>query len=209
MPIAGLENRCYATIAAGSCTRTENLGDMPPSRTLSPSYVSIPCDAELVPSVAATSTASYGYRSNAELSPSMPTKEHIIYEIRRVADKIGRPPGRRVFENETGIRMPEWYGVYFRNWGDALKEAGYKPNQKQNRLSSEQVLRKYAEAVRNFGRVPTEIDIRMYSRDRQDFPGHTTFTSHFGNKAGLIVSIRRRPRLRQRVLAVGGAWADV
>ena len=85
--------------------------------------------------------------------------------------------------------MSEWYGIYFRSWGDALKAAGYEPNEKNLKFSSDLVLRKYAEAVRYFGRVPADIDIRMYSRSRQDFPGHTTFTSHFGNKAGLVAAL--------------------
>ena len=102
----------------------------------------------------------------------MPTREYIIDQIRRVADKIGRPPGRRVFEKETGIRISEWYGVFFRSWGNALKEAGYEPNEKQRKFSSENLLRKYAEAVRHFGRIPAEIDIRIYSRNREDFPSH-------------------------------------
>lgn len=121
----------------------------------------------------------------------MATREYIIDEIRRVAAKNGRPPGQAVFERETGIRRSEWHGIYFRSWGDALKEAGYKPNKWQGKLSSDQVLRKYAEAVRHFGRVPAEIDIRMYSRDRQDFLGHTTFTNHFGNKTGLVAALTK------------------
>lgn len=121
----------------------------------------------------------------------MPTREQIIDDIRRIAEKNGRPPGREVFERETGIRISEWHGIYFRSWGDALKEAGYEPNKWQGRLSSEQVLRKYAEATRHFGRIPAEIDIRMYSRDRQDFPSHTTFTNHFGNKTGLISALAK------------------
>ena len=100
----------------------------------------------------------------------MTTREFIIAEIRKVAENLGRPPGRAVFEKETGIRMPEWYGVHWRSWGDALKEAGFQPNQKQEKISSQNVLIKYAYAVRHFGRIPAEIDMRMYSRDRQDFP---------------------------------------
>ena len=118
----------------------------------------------------------------------MPTREYIVNEIRRLTDKNGSPPGRKVFENETGIRMPEWYGVHWRSWSDALREAGYQPNKKQGRFSSDDVLRKYAEAVRHFGRIPAEIDIRMYSRERADFPVHTTFANHFGNKAGLVAA---------------------
>ena len=87
--------------------------------------------------------------------------------------------------------MSEWYGKHFRSWGDALLEAGYNPNKKQRKLPSEQVLRKYAEAVRYFGRIPTEIDIRMYTRSRPDVPGHSTFRNHFGNKSGLVAALAK------------------
>ncbi len=84
--------------------------------------------------------------------------------------------------------MPEWYGVHWRSWGEALEEAGFQPNRKQAKLSSGEVLKKYAEAVRHFGRIPAAVDIRMYSRDRPDFPGHTTFLNHFVSKAGLLAA---------------------
>ena len=121
----------------------------------------------------------------------MPTKEQIVNEIRRMADKHGRPPGRRLFERETGIAMADWYGSLFRSWGDALAEAGYEPNEKQDKLSPEHVLREYAKVVRHFGRVPAAIDLRMYSRERPEVPGHTTFINHFGNKAGLDAALAR------------------
>lgn len=124
-----------------------------------------------------------------KLDPNMLKRDYIIDEIRRVAEKLGRGPGRQVFEKETGIRMAEWYGVHFRSWGDALREAGYEPNEKQEKFNSDQLLRKYAEAVRDFGRIPAEIDIRMYSRERKGFPGHSTFFNHFGNKSGLIAAL--------------------
>ena len=120
----------------------------------------------------------------------MATREEIIGEIKRLAAEHGSPPGRQAFERETSIRMPEWYGVHWRSWGDALKEAGFEPNQLQDKLSSDAVLRKYAEAVRDLGRVPAHVDLRMYGRGRADFPTHTTFTNHFGNKAGLIAALR-------------------
>lgn len=116
----------------------------------------------------------------------MPSKEHIIDEIKRVAKKMGRAPGRGVFEKETGIKTSEWHGVYWRTWGDAVEAAGLRPNTIQRKFSSEDVLVKYAQAVRHFGRIPAEIDIRMYSREHADFPGHSTFASHFGNKDGTV-----------------------
>jgi hypothetical protein len=119
----------------------------------------------------------------------MVSKEHIVQEIRRIAGERGNPPGRRLFERETGIKMAEWYDVHWRSWGDALREAGFRPNRKQTKLDSGVLLSKFAEAVRHFGRVPAEIDIRMYSREREDFPGHTTFSNHFGNKSGLLIAL--------------------
>ena len=116
-------------------------------------------------------------------------KETIICEIRQVAEKIGRPPGVGLFEKESGIRRSEWHGKYWRTWGQALEEAGYEPNEMQGKLSSEHVLRKYAEVVRHFGRVPAEIDIRMYTRNRDNFPGHSTFRNHFGTKEGLVTAL--------------------
>ena len=119
---------------------------------------------------------------------------HIVREIRRVAVKIGRSPGQRVFQAETGIRKPEWYGIHFARWADALKAAGHEPNALRRRLSSGHVLRKYAEAVREFGRIPTLIEIRMYTRSRPNFPGHSTFTNHFGNKRDLVAALARLVR---------------
>lgn len=87
--------------------------------------------------------------------------------------------------------MADWYGSLFRRWGDALAEAGYEPNEKQDKLSPEHVLREYAKVVRHFGRVPAAIDLRMYSRERPEVPGHTTFINHFGNKAGLDAALAR------------------
>ena len=117
------------------------------------------------------------------------TKEQILSEIKRIADRDGRPPGRRTFERETGIRVSEWYATLFPRWGDAVRAAGYPPNEKNQKLPSEHVLRQYAEAVRHFGRIPTTAEIRIYGRTRTDFPSHTTFNNHFGNKAGLLAAL--------------------
>ncbi len=36
------------------------------------------------------------------------SKEHIVDELRRVAGQMGRTPGKRVFEQETGIKESDW-----------------------------------------------------------------------------------------------------
>jgi hypothetical protein len=56
-------------------------------------------------------------------------KAQIILEIQRTAsDNGGVPLGLRTFERETGILYSSWRGKHWRNWGDALKDAGFVPN---------------------------------------------------------------------------------
>ena len=116
----------------------------------------------------------------------MPSREFILSEIQRVYEKNNRAPGMVVFERETGIRKPEWYGAHWRSWSAALVDAGFEPNEKQGKLSSDHILRQYAEFIRHLGRVPAEVDVRMHARDNESFPAHTTFSKHFGNKAPLL-----------------------
>lgn len=120
----------------------------------------------------------------------MTSRESILEEVRRIFRRDGKPPGIEAFQRETGIRKPEWHGVYWRGWGEALAEAGLKPNLMNQKLPVDEVLRKYIEAVRHYGRIPAAVDIRMYTRGRPDFPGHTTFDNHFGGKTGLIEALR-------------------
>jgi Meiotically up-regulated gene 113 len=118
-------------------------------------------------------------------------REHIVDEIRRIAKANGgRPPGRRLFELETGIRTSEWYGVIWARWGDALAEAGFEPNQKQGKLSRQFLLEKCAQAFRHYGKAPTAIEMRMYSRLDPEFPSHTTIGNHFRGIANMIEELR-------------------
>ena len=48
------------------------------------------------------------------------------------------------------------------------------------------MLARFAEATRHFGRIPAQIDLRMYARNHAGFPSHRTFWSHFGSKDGLM-----------------------
>jgi len=120
----------------------------------------------------------------------MPSREFIVSEIKRVAKKNNRAPGMVVFERETGIRKPEWYGIHWRSWSAALIEAGFEPNKKQGKLDAKFLLQKYVEVIRYHGKIPAEVDLRMYARDHADFPAHSTYANHFGNKDTLLRTLR-------------------
>jgi hypothetical protein len=55
------------------------------------------------------------------------TKHEILSEIRRTAaDNGGVPLGIRTFGRQTGIRHTDWFGIHWRSWGDAVREAGFR-----------------------------------------------------------------------------------
>ena len=110
-------------------------------------------------------------------------KQHILEEIKRTAEGNGSVPlGRQRFLTETGIRESDWIGRFWNKWGDAVKEAGYEPNNKQTRFADEWLLEKLASLVRELGRYPTSAELRRKARTEPAFPSHNTF-ARFGRTA--------------------------
>lgn len=118
-------------------------------------------------------------------------RDHILAEVKRLAAQSGgKAPGRRGFENETGIPASKWHGVYWARWGDVLTEAGLAANEKQEKFDGDWLLAKLAESVRHYGRVPTSAEIRMYRRQDPTFPGHNTLSNHYPSKEQLVAALR-------------------
>ncbi len=110
-------------------------------------------------------------------------KTQIIEEIRRTAEKnAGVPLGRSRFLAETGIRESDWIGKFWIKWSDAVLEAGYEPNKKQQPFDENWLLKKLAGLVRELGHYPVAAEIRMKARKDKEFPSHNVF-SRFGRKA--------------------------
>ena len=103
-------------------------------------------------------------------------KDYIISEIIRTAKENGNKPlGKDRFFSETGIKQSDWYGKYWANWGDALRESGYKPNTFQKAYDEDFLIEKLISLIRELGKFPTVADIRIKNQNDKAFPSHTAF----------------------------------
>ena len=131
----------------------------------------------------------------------MVTKERILSEIRRTAEANGGVAlGRSRFAAETGIKEHDWSGRYWARWGDAVTEAGLPPNAMVARIGDQATLEALARAVRRYGRMPTEAEVRMFHREDPTFPSH-----------GVIwrLGSRREQATKLAAMAKQRGWADV
>lgn len=118
------------------------------------------------------------------------TKEHILEEIRRVAEANGRMAlGINTFRSETGIKESDWHGKYWARWSDAVRDAGYSPNTLQIPYKKAELLEAYARLTRELGKLPVQGDLRLKARSDSNFPSATTFLARFGNKSGIVAEV--------------------
>lgn len=126
----------------------------------------------------------------------MTSKEKIVAEIRRIASQCGgSPPGKQRFESETGIREYEWL-KYWARWGDALTEAGFKPNSWASPIAVEELLERLAMLTRELGRFPVGRELILKANRDPNFPSVGPFRRLGGQKV-------LAARLREHALAKG------
>jgi Meiotically up-regulated gene 113 len=119
----------------------------------------------------------------------MVTKAHILDEIERTAEANGgRALGRQRFYAETGIKETDWSGKYWVRWSDALREAGYAPNQFQLAYDEQFLLKELAAFVQELGHFPVIAELKLRARQDPEFPSHNTF-ARFGGKAKLAARL--------------------
>jgi hypothetical protein len=120
-------------------------------------------------------------------------RDLILSEIRRLAALNGsRPPGKMLFTRETGIAEHQWRGKFWARWGDALSEAGYRPNDWTGRLDSDAVLTGVIAACRHFGWLPTKYEIEIYRKSVPSVPTEQAIRRHFGGRSNLIAALAKR-----------------
>jgi hypothetical protein len=113
-------------------------------------------------------------------------KNQILQEIRRTAlANGGTPLGSRRFATQTGIRECEWIGKLWARWGDAVREAGFAPNQPQVAYRTDELLERYAKLAQELGRLPANNDLRLKDRLDPTFPNQKVF-QRLGPKADLV-----------------------
>jgi hypothetical protein len=117
-------------------------------------------------------------------------KAFIINEIKRTAAANGgKPLGMQRFEKETGIRKWDWYGKHWRNWGEALQEAGFTPNEFHRTHNKEYLIETLIELTRELRHFPTEPDLVAKDRQSENFPSYKCF-ERLGSKAERIRKVR-------------------
>jgi hypothetical protein len=116
-------------------------------------------------------------------------RQYILDEIRRTARPNNREPlGKRTFEKETGIKESDWLGKIWVRWSDAVREAGFEPNQLQVAYRDDVLLRKTIDLIRELGHFPVKGEFLLKARDDPGFPSHNTFR-RFGSKAQFVSTI--------------------
>jgi len=111
-------------------------------------------------------------------------RQHIIDQIRRTAEN-GRAIEQTRFETETGVKQHQWRGKYWANWGDAIKEAGYEPNEWTAAHDESFVLESLLHLTRKLQKYPTKSEMDLERRSDFNFPGSKSIF-RVGNKSELI-----------------------
>jgi hypothetical protein len=116
-------------------------------------------------------------------------KQHILSEIIRTAAANGGVPlGVGRFYQETGVKDSDWRGKMWARWGDALREAGFEPNQLQTAYDEDVLIEKFIDLARELGRFPVATEVKMKARSDNSFPWHSTF-ARFGSKQQFATKI--------------------
>jgi hypothetical protein len=138
-------------------------------------------------------------------------KQHILTEIKRTAkENSGEPLGIARFSQETGISVADWHGKFWARWGDALLEAGFRPNQFKKAYPDDDLVEKFISLIGELGRFPVRGELKMRSRADEHFPSHNVF-ARLGSKQQLatkILSYCERHSGYEDVVALCGSIAS-
>lgn len=117
-------------------------------------------------------------------------KKTIIAEIKRTARENGGVPlGVQRFRTATGIGQYDWYGIFWKSWGEAQLEAGFSPSSMQGALPEEYLLQQAVELITDLETFPVRGDFLLRHRRDPKFPSADVFWRRFGSKRQLASKI--------------------
>lgn len=121
-------------------------------------------------------------RSKERLVDTM--KEKILESIRNLAKELGRTPSQREFKKSS--KISEFHiQNHFTSWNEAVRTAGFDPNEKNFKLDGNVLLSEWAEFVKRKGKIPT---IGEYRRGGKHSP--QSLTKRFGKWSDLPEKFR-------------------
>jgi len=83
------------------------------------------------------------------MSEARINKQRILEEIKRTAQAHGNVAlGWRKFFTETGINYSDWHGKYWVRWSEAVREAGFEPNEMNEAYSQKWLIEKLIALIR-------------------------------------------------------------
>jgi hypothetical protein len=98
------------------------------------------------------------------------SKEYILSEIKRLAaENSSKPLGKERFQKETGIKPYTW-NKYWVKFGDALVEAGFKPNKMNEAFPDEFIIEKYISLISELGHFPTNTELNFKCHNDDSYP---------------------------------------
>ena len=119
------------------------------------------------------------------------SKEFILDSIRETATKNnGVVLGMDSFEVATGIRRDDWRGKYWAKWNDAIKEAGFEPNEFSiPAFNIDWIIIKIIELIRELGEFPSRDQLKIKKINDENFPSSTTIKNRLGIKPEMVSRI--------------------
>jgi hypothetical protein len=133
-----------------------------------------------------------GHRARSCVVYSGEMQNFILQEIRRLASANGgQAPGQKLFAKETGIAEHQWRGRYWARWGDALREAGFAPNDWNGKSNANAVLSGVITACRYCGHLPTQSELEALRRTDPSVPHPNVVRSNFGGRSDMIAALAK------------------
>lgn len=116
-------------------------------------------------------------------------RQFIIDEIRRTSEN-GKALGKRRFETTTGVKEHHWHGVSCAKWSEALRDAGFVPNNWTGAHDESFVFECLSNLTRKLGKYPTRSEMDLERRRDPSFPDSKSIF-HLGSKAELLAALQK------------------